>query len=238
MTATLAPAAHQPAHPRPAPAARHGVPGPSAKRDAPEPAARPPRRRGIPAMSLAGKLFGMVAVLVAMIFATNAFSITSMRGMADSSEELAALNELSELRGEIATGAKQAQLLFQEMLSAQDQSSVAALIEEQDANDVAMAELMDTYAAGPAGASVHWAEFAQSYEEAKRLRDEDLIPAALSGDRGAIDPAAVVQIETAIADYETALEQNQAEMSAHVTASTDDLQAEVGTRIFMVSVLG
>ena len=235
MTATLAPEVQQATqptvHPPTQTAPAHHAPTPPARPA--KRASRRPRRRS----SLGGKLFGVVGVLVALIFGTNAFSITAMLGMADSSEELAAVNQSSDLRGEIATGAKHAQLLFQEMLSAQDQATVSALIEEQEANDAALTELIETYAAGPASESVHWQQFTESYDEAVRLRDDELIPAVLTGNRAAIDPAAVVAIETAIADYEAALEQIKAEMTSYVDSSTGDLQSEVDTGVLMISIL-
>ncbi|HLS74816.1 MAG TPA: methyl-accepting chemotaxis protein, partial [Actinomycetaceae bacterium] len=237
MTATLAPEVHAPTQSTLQQQSTEQQPALAP----PPPPARPAKRakrRSRRSLSLGGKLFGVVGVLVALIFGTNGFSITAMQGMADSSEELAAVNEFSELRGEIALGAKQAQLLFQEMLSAQDRSTVAELVEEQEAHDAALTALIETYAASPASESVHWQQFVESYEEAVRLRDEELVPAVLSGDRGAIDPAAVVAIETAIADYEAALDQMKAEMTGHVDSSTEGLQSEVDTGILMISVLG
>src|SRR5690625_5222148 len=149
MTATLAPEVHAPTQSTLQQQSTEQQPALAP----PPPPARPAKRakrRSRRSLSLGGKLFGVVGVLVALIFGTNGFSITAMQGMADSSEELAAVNEFSELRGEIALGAKQAQLLFQEMLSAQDRSTVAELVEEQEAHDAALTALIETYAACPA----------------------------------------------------------------------------------------
>ncbi|WP_413451414.1 methyl-accepting chemotaxis protein [Georgenia phoenicis] len=225
MATTLAP---------PAPATAR----PATDLSAPTPASPRKQRAGsLKGLSLAGKLGGLVAVLAVIILGTNSFAITTMRDLQSGSAELAGINELSDVRGQIVEGAVRAQLLFEQIRGTQDPAAQQALLDQQATNDAATAELIDAYTDSPAGVSPHWHAFVESYDEAFRLRDE-LLSSILSGDGAGIDPALVVEIRSRIAEYEAALQQADAEELEIRTAATEQLDAQAAQNITVMSVLG
>jgi methyl-accepting chemotaxis protein len=143
--------------------------------------AAPTRARGLRDWSIRTKILAVVGLLGVVAIGTGVIAVSSLRHVADTTAELAAIQEGPVyLRSQIHIKQQAARMTIANLAAVQSPEAKQDWLGRQEDNDAGQQEKIDEFAATDAADLDSWLAFREHYQEWLDVRDEQLTPAALA----------------------------------------------------------
>ncbi|NUU15653.1 methyl-accepting chemotaxis protein, partial [Cellulomonas humilata] len=132
--------------------------------------------------SVRTKILTAILLLAVVAIGSGAYAVTALRAAAADTRTLAMIqSDIVGTRVKIQLGQAQARLIIAQLAAVDSPTAEKSWLGKQDANDAEMAEAMEAYQASGAGVDPSWQAFVTDYDAWLKIRDEQLVPAATSG---------------------------------------------------------
>ncbi len=139
--------------------------------------------------SVRTRILSAIGLLAAVSVGAGAFATTSLQQAADDTAHLAEMQrDVVATRGLVHQGQLKARLIVAQLAAVHSPVHTEEWLEKQRENDAELADAAAAFeAAGGPAAAPSWTLFQDAYAEWVDVRDQQLLPAALTGDEAAYD---------------------------------------------------
>ena len=192
--------------------------------------ATPPRTAGfarrLDDLPIRTKILGPVVLLAVLVVSGGGFAVLTMMQIADRTQELQDVQTgvLDPLAIVHQDEIKARQLAAQ--VAAVDPAAQQHWLEAQQANDAELSQAMAQVSAGALGTSTNWAAFQSAYAQWQSARDDQLVPAALTGDATAYTTVLDSVTEPLVATFVDKLDAMTTEADAYTAGVAASAKAQ------------
>ncbi|AEE44846.1 methyl-accepting chemotaxis protein [Cellulomonas fimi] len=188
----------------------------------------PHRRKSLNDLGIQTKMLLLLGLVAVVALGSGAYAFTALQRAAQDVGEIDVIaTEVADLAGAVDEGQHTSRLVVAQIAAVQNPVVRRSWVELQRRNDLETADAMTAFGESPVGRSLEtWPTFVEKYGMWVEVRDESVVPAALS-DGDAYSSALESIGQPAIDEFDRAFRDVEAEMAAQVQSTADAAQARV-----------